>query len=151
MEETAERQLRAYVYVEAAQVINLDKAAGRYVQAVVRNFGETPAKGYRFWNGVQVREWPLDSALPGPPDDLRISVEDMPPGRISIVTTPIGELSEDEERALRNGTAGVYFWGRITYRDVFGGERFTNQRVVCEGSGLAAGLMHPTEEGNDST
>jgi hypothetical protein len=128
----------------------LDKATNRYIAVVKKNFGQTPAMNCRFRAGEHVREWPLQSALSEPPPDMRTGVETLPPGRTSIIWIPVGELTEWSERALRNGDHGVYFWGTITYNDVFGKSHFTRIRMVCEGEGVSGGLMHATEEGNES-
>ncbi len=148
--DTARKQLRAYVYVDTARVYNLDKAANRFIVVETKNFGSTPALNNRFWGGEHVREWPLTSQLGAPPSNMRMGVEALPPGRKSIFRVPVDELSEWEERELRDGRAGVYFWGRITYDDVNGGSHSTDIRLVCEGEGLNSGLMHATETGNES-
>jgi hypothetical protein len=148
--DTAKKQLRAYVNVAGAQVYNLNKANGRYIVVETQNFGQTPALDEQFWCGEHVREWPLQSTLSDAPRDLRMGVQTLPPGRKSVMRIPVGELSEFEECELREGRAGVYFWGTIKYRDIFGDTHFTNIRLVCEGEGLTSGLMHATEEGNNS-
>lgn len=148
--DTAKKQLRAYVNVASAQVHNLNKASNRYIVVETQNFGQTPALEEQFWCGEHVREWPLKSILGEAPKELGIGKQTLPPGRKSIMRVPVGDLSELEERELREGRAGVYFWGVIKYRDVFGDPHFSNIRLVCEGDGLASGLMHDTEEGNES-
>jgi hypothetical protein len=148
--DNAKKQFRAYVYVSGAKVQNLDKENDRYVIVEIKNFGQIPAYDKRFWGGVHVREWPLASVLREAPEETRMGNEALPPGRLSILRVPVGELSEWEERELREGRAGVYLWGRVTYRDAFGDSHFTNLRFVCEGEGLASGFLHATEEGNES-
>jgi hypothetical protein len=148
--DTAKKELRAYVNVATARVHNLEKTSGRHIIVETRNFGKTPAHDERFLCGEHVREWPLQTILPPPPENLRTSVDALPPGRKSIMKIPVSDLSEWEECELRDGRAGVYFWGTITYTDVFGDPHFTNIRLVCEGEGLASGHMHATEDGNDA-
>jgi hypothetical protein len=147
---TSKAQLRAYVHVATAKVFNLDKGSGRFIQVETKNFGQTPARNERFWCAEHVREWPLRTCLNEPPSGLPTGMETVGPGRSSIMKIPVDELSENEERALRDWEAAVYFWGQITYEDVFGNKHFTNVRLVCEGEGLASGLMHATEEGNEA-
>lgn len=148
--QSSERQLRAYVHVASAKVKNLDKASGREIVVVVKNYGQTPALKARFRSAEHVREWPLQGAL----DDLskveiRTGVEALPFGRPVIMHIPVGDLTEWSERALRNGEHAIYFWGLVTYEDVFGKPHFTRIRLVCEGEGVASGSMHATEEGNE--
>src|SRR5712671_1328997 len=59
MERTAERQLRAYVHVSGAKIVDVGKPDVRTAQVSVRNCGQTPAYNMRFWVGIGVREFPL--------------------------------------------------------------------------------------------
>ena len=147
--EGQQRQLRAYVHVSGAQVRNLHQRTGRSVVVEIKNYGSTPALKTRFRMGEHVREWPLQSILPLP-SFVPTGSSPLPPGRHSIMPSPVGDLSEFEEGELRADRAAIYVWGEITYEDIFGENHVTTFRLVCRGDGLLKGYMHATEEGNDA-
>jgi hypothetical protein len=152
MDDTARKQLRAYVNVSSALVrYDRRKPDGCSIEVRVQNYGQTPALDVISVWGEHVREWPLRSELPAPPP-IPVGVGPLPPGRESIQWIPIGALSPREEEELKAGRAGVYFWGVTTYKDIYGDPHVTNIKFVCEGEGLRAGLMHECgEEGNEAT
>jgi hypothetical protein len=150
-EDTAKRQLRAHVHVAKAQVRYGRTPAERYITVIVKNYGQTPALKVSSLYAEHVREWPLRTILPPFPDDMRRGIGPLPPGRESIQRIPIGSLSAWEEGELRAGRAGVYFWSKVSYLDIYGDPHVTNTRLVCKDDGLTSGLMSACEEGNDET
>lgn len=150
-EATAERQLRAYVLVSGGAVTDIENPAERKVQISIRNFGQTPAHGVRYWIGVGVREFPLRSKLAEPPDSFPLGSDVLGPGLPSVMVVPVPTLSDWEETALQCGDGAIYAYGRITYRDVFDKVRCTDVRYMCQGEGLPKGRMSPCPEGNEAT
>ena len=117
----------------------------------IENFGQTPAKEVVFHVGEHVREWPLDSVLADPPEDLRRGVGPLAPRGAYFIPVPVSPLSLWEEGELQAGRAAIYAWGDINYLDCFDQPRRTWFRMVCEGEGLPTGSMHLTQEGNGAT
>jgi hypothetical protein len=149
---TAQMQLRAYVMLSGANVRYSDKPNERFVAVEIKNYGQTPANDVVFIVGEHVREWPLKTILPSLDEkSMRRSIAPLPPTSITFHRVPISDLSSWEEGELRAGRAGVYIWGKITYRDIFADRWETEIRLVCEGEGLRTGLMHPTQDGNRYT
>ena len=121
--ETAKRQLRAYVMVDAAEPLE-EAGIPQWPQAasyrfVIKNLGQTPAAE------VMVRV--LSTFLPSPPQEL--PRPDVSPNASSTVIGPGGgvdintvprTLGEGQLTAARAGTHSIFLVGLITYKDVFG-------------------------------
>ncbi len=149
--EMAQRELRAYVHVSASIVLNVTDPGARTVSVTIRNYGNTPAYDVKTWLGVGVREFPLSSVLGDAPATLRQSSDILGPDRTSVNEVPVPNLNPWQEMQLQNGNGAIYGFGRITYKDVFDIERFTNFRLLCRGAGLPTGRMTADEEGNKAT
>jgi hypothetical protein len=157
-EETAERQLRAYVLVSSAKVTNLTNLVeGNGIPeaiVVIKNSGQTPA--YDLHN---VTGFTADSYPPRPTIKLTISDKDsivqttMPlgPGDTTASNT-LGKILTDPQKAsLADGTGVVYVYGTIRYRDVFGKHRCTKYRLMIGGPvGVRGGQLTACEEGNEA-
>lgn len=153
MNNTARKQLRAYVGLASAQVrFDSENPEDCFIEVRIKNYGQTPALAVISKWGEHVREWPLGSELPDIPD-IPYSNSPLPPGRESIQRVPISMLNAWEVSELKAGRAGVYFWGLTTYSDIYGDNYFTRIQLVCEGEGLRGGNMHAfgSEADNAST
>ena len=90
MQESLERQLRAYVVAEVGSIVNIADPLpepgleptearrkfpkwGPVVREQIKNTGQTPAYEVCHWGGIELREYPPRSILPGPPDDFMTS------------------------------------------------------------------------------
>jgi hypothetical protein len=134
-EETAERQLRAYVFVESAQLTRHPGGIGGWMAAIkIRNFGDTPA-----YNVCIKAEKRVCLALPendllefsGNSSTLAQSV--IGPGAFSTITIDFShEIPDDwgQWRPLRVENKKGYIWGRIEYRDAFDKQRFTTFQMI---------------------
>jgi hypothetical protein len=126
-ERHAERQLRAYVNVDGAEV---SFKPGETVALVsIKNSGQTPAYNVRHRTVIWVAECPLNSVLPaGPPSLLKskstISSQD--------ILTMIGNhpISEQQKTAVAEGTMAIYVYGHVIYTDVFRKNRKTKFRLM---------------------
>lgn len=127
-EETAQRQLRAYVFIEE---IKLRKKAGPQgeilgvdLMAVWKNFGSTPALNVRtggncvFWHQAELPPWfpfPDFPALFGPTGgDVRLIAQG------SSVHHGTGFIPEGAFEAIKKGWISVFCWGWVEYTDLFG-------------------------------
>jgi hypothetical protein len=156
MRESSEKQLRAYVHVSSATVKK--SANSRSARVVIKNFGQTPAYEVKFWMGTRVEAYPLPTniALKEPSDDFPMSLEILAPNRSSIMEVPIEPQNTWAEQELLAGSAAIYAWGRIAYRDPFtldkGNQpRITRFRLMCRGENTPTGKMSPDREGNQAT
>jgi hypothetical protein len=176
--EFAIMQMRAYIFVQTGDILNvadpphpipadqpLPKGAltradcGPIIVMTVRNAGHTPANNVVHVQNSVFREFPLTAPLPDfveiPPDQDVVSVFSLAPGGVLTKNWvyPTRFTAEEVER-LRNATAAIYVYGRITYTDIFGIERTTDYRYRHNAqSGIVgiSGELTAARQGNDST
>jgi regulator of extracellular matrix RemA (YlzA/DUF370 family) len=130
-EGTAERQLRAYVFLDSDKTIEkLRVAVGEEPSFLLRvkNFGLTPAYNFSVTRSTAIGPWPLDTDLPiGSPQE---STQSLPPGAISFWGSDPdkkgGTVTVAEFAEMRDGKRRFYIFGRISYVDAFDSPRYTN-------------------------
>jgi hypothetical protein len=131
-EETAERQLRAYVWTSTEPLPNL--TATPSVHTLIRNSGQTPAYKVRSWTETEPLPVPLPAnyifeeapaIFPGDgftinPDSVshNLSTKDDPP------------LTQEEINAVNDGHLNLYHWGEVRYEDAFGHARYCKFRLA---------------------
>lgn len=150
-QDTADRQLRAYVLVEGI-MLGKDPADPKRVAAVVntKNFGLTPGKNVREWANIHVAEHPLVDNLPDyTPRNQGVSV--LPPGAITIQVPTHTALPEIMKAAISSNHTAIYVYGEISYLDHTGKLRTTKYRYMSSGQGFALGTFRACPEGNDYT
>jgi hypothetical protein len=177
---TAVRQLRAYVFVETANMFNVTTRLawelipgyvptgaeiththlGPVIRMLIRNSGQTPAYAVIHWGETYFREFPLRSKLPRPGKPPRsrgqliVTKSSIPPKGATtknlIMTAP---LTADQVADLKRGTSAIYVNGYISYRDAFRKKRQTNFRFMY--GSFTGGIGVTTEvtiadEGNEA-
>ena len=134
-EDTAKRQLRAYVFVGEAEIIH---AGTNMVEAAIKikNFGQTPAYDVTISTAAQAFNIPGDIAFaptPVGPDSSRFVFGPGAEGRHSIpLHTLIGE--PEAMSGLKAGEGALYVYGEIRYRDTFRRQVGTRFRFVIGGT-----------------
>jgi hypothetical protein len=166
LEQTAERQLRAYVFVSSAKVdIHKDSNAAIEAIVVLRNFGSTPASNVINVSGFAVSPYPVTSMPDMTFTDQSFAAAGqtrlaLPPGVPSVSPVPIaadprystGEAKSELVAGLSNGTLIVFVYGEIRYTDIFGKARWTQYRFMMGGPvGFRDGLLVGCGEGNEAT
>jgi len=133
-EDTAKRQLRAYVLPSKAHfTIAEDGTIDATLK--IQNFGQTPALEKTSWMHFWIADFPLKEDLPNPPDDFEMSVGIIGPGNYTEFQDSRPRLSECAVRGIEDGSAALYLYGQIKYVDVFGEPHtsdfvyFTNAKV----------------------
>lgn len=173
--DTAQRQLRAYVFVESVTILNVANpiviegnppikptgAAVGYPKdgplaiLTIKNTGQTPAYVVIHWGQMLFREFPLTGNLPGKQEGFFMTKSSIAPGGITNKNVRLPHpLSEEEITRLRNGTGAIYVFGDISYKDAFGVDRITNFRFMHGTMTGAIGVstdMTICGEGNDAT
>jgi hypothetical protein len=158
--DTAKKQLRAYVHVEKG----LLKFSGSIVegQIHIQNFGQTPAYDVRHWIHLWIERWPLQIVLPEPPEDFQMSKGILGPSGTHIMVGQLGgNAGPAPEMTLgQHPMRTVYVYGRVTYKDVFGDERYTEYRHIFGGreagrkfndaNGVLCGRLREDQEGNNA-
>lgn len=130
---TSRAQLRAYVSA-LPQGMVLDKD-GRTVIAIVqvKNVGQTPAFRAQTRSAIIVEKLPPPKAFHLNPVDEGKVVPTfvMFPGG-EHVNAPRKFLDGDELMKMDDGKHGLYMFGRVTYRDIFRAEQWTEFCAVLE-------------------
>jgi hypothetical protein len=127
MKDTAQRQLRAYVGVEHADLL-----PGRVARLVIKNTGQTPAYDFAVAVMSTVDDYPTPTALlsdeitPGGPR-ATLGADSVREKEIPFATVPDHEVD-----GFRDGTRVLYVYGRLAYRDVFNEDRWTTFRYVFD-------------------
>tara|TARA_R110000868_G_scaffold33892_4_gene122748 strand:+ start:552 stop:1418 length:867 start_codon:yes stop_codon:yes gene_type:complete len=119
----AERQLRAYVYVDGISI----SWAGRVPEAVVviKNLGQTPA--YRTTNVFFIGDGE-DNDFANFEYEHPLSRDDLPPGGIRKATIKFESFDTNLTVAATSGLHSIYIWGRIEYIDAFNQPQWTEYR-----------------------
>jgi hypothetical protein len=147
-EETAKRQLRAYVFVTGAEIQAADDR-GRILpgpqpvqpgivpvaEIEITNTGQTPAYDLSHHVRIGILDWPIMEA-DIPPLDVTISGSKNSYGPGSLTTRferCETALTAADAQALRNGTKAVIVYGEIKYRDIFGKQQWTRYRYFTVG------------------
>jgi hypothetical protein len=140
---TARRQLRAYIAAKEC-VINWENE--RTIRAVVTliNTGQTPAYQVKAWLGIG------DDPEGRPPQSVpHTSKNDVGSGLTSHIIGRNGPMSEDLWGRIRSRKTLFYFWGEMTYRDVFDDEHITSFRFMLNPDPKETGIV-TCGEGNYS-
>jgi hypothetical protein len=151
MQDTAERQLRAYVGVSDASIHKVETGAPEAI-VHIKNFGQTPAYDVRAWIHMWIAEHPLSEVLPDAPEDLPKGTAVIHPGTHVAFFMPKEPPVKAEFIPLLGTAAGtIYVYGIIKYRDVFKRERTTKYRLIYGGREPVRGsLMKHDQNGNDA-
>jgi len=151
--DTAERQLRAYINISHGKVLYINDPQNRIFQLDIKNFGQTPAYEVSTVFKCIVREYPLGKSNP-------LESVTSEEHQIFSVLGPTCEYRRDMiapyngewvEPKIIDGSAAIYGFGEIRYRDAFGVQRVTEFRYMCQGEGITQGCVAPCEEGNNAT
>jgi hypothetical protein len=150
---TSERQLRAYVSVTNAAVINFGKPESLQADILYKNTGQTPAYKLTVWATIAVAKYPLGE-FPAPAMTLGITSLG-PSAEYHVRPRTKRALTPEEQSAVVDGTKAIYIYGEIGYLDAFDVKRVTRFRGEYVGTGTAppAGgelLFTQTPEGNES-
>jgi hypothetical protein len=157
MQDTAERQLRAYISV-APEIrpnipdIDVSTGAMKHVM-VIKNVGQTPATNVVQYVGVGIHDFPSPN-LDSPHDDqlpYRGRTIIVPGQEVKI---PFGTtLTPAQLAAVQKGDAQrLYVWGLVIYKDIFGVERRTRFQMDFGGEqGFKLGALRWSHDGNEAT
>jgi hypothetical protein len=161
-EDTAKRQLRAYICVNTAA---LELFSPNQPTPIVnfKNCGQTPAYDVRCWIHTWIAHYPLTETLPIPPEDFMMASNTLGPGGTTHMVAPKkAPLDQFTTNMLGTATATYFVYGRVTYKDVFGRQWYTNYRLMYGGpreqidNRKADGkdqvwVLSPDVEGNEAT
>lgn len=151
-EETAERQLRAYICVKAVTLMNFNVGSQPIFRVTFENTGQTPAYNVRSCIKMETFEIPLPEELP---EQLTREVGfNLGAGQPSEIREPINVvIMQDDIVALTSNKIAIIAWGKIIYEDIFGKTYYTNVRCMYGGeAGVDPnGSMVAWHKGNEAT
>jgi hypothetical protein len=153
-EETAKKQLRAYVIPFKGDVQRFGISEPPKASVRIRNAGQTPA--YRMTAWVKIAKGNLSGNDFSTPD-IPLHPDILGPGmERSIEASALRPLTSEERAAVVQGTETVYVFGEIRYWDAFNIEHtskfrrmtrvINGQLQMSEGGAL---ILYNTKEGNE--
>jgi len=155
---TVHAQLRAYVYVSRAEIINVTIEGNGVPEAkiFIKNYGPTPArKMINISNmiGPHIDPPTLNLSIPDKSFASHRTRMDLPPSdSFSSTTRGPRPLTQEEKRGLANKQLAFYVYGEIRYRDIFGRKQWTKYRLMTGGPvGVSGSVLFGCEEGNEAT
>jgi hypothetical protein len=153
-ETTAERQLRAYVFVCKSSREGAASPSPEF-RIMVKNFGQTPARNGTYWVSSKIDEY---SSVAGfdRPNDAGSGRFELAPSDVSTVTGINVEPNKlrvvgDSLAAFRDNKIAFFVFGEINYTDAFSKIRTTKFRLRYTSESERYGALSNSEEGNEST
>ncbi len=147
-ENTAQRQLRAYIGIERVYIENL--VVGQIPRGVIdiKNFGQTPAHRYDVFAYLAWYLKPVDESALQIPEARRSTESSLAPGATGHAYPNLGtEWTAELDAGLKGGMLTLYIFGEIHYRDIFDQKRITSFRVYHDVR-CNPGLTHHCDTGN---
>jgi hypothetical protein len=149
---TAERQLRAYVMVNAIGIKNLIVGGKPEATINIKNSGQTPASEMTHWARIAFSTFPVPGNIPGAEQNVVLPPGTLAPGGERQVTVVMEQpLTAATLAALQNQSYALYVVGEIRYLDAFGKIRETDFMAFCTGPLVDAGTMASFRTGNRIT
>lgn len=151
-EDTARRQLRAYVLVPRVDIVDRSptpRFTEKWVEVSIKNFGHIPATSISYWLAICAEEYPLRTALERGTVTQTIGV--LAPGGdpfIAEITTP---LINNNIASISDHGMALYVYGEVRYFDGFHPDRVTPFRYMKRSGEdwSRNGKLEMCQEGND--
>jgi hypothetical protein len=148
---TTRRQLRAYVFVSRAEIVDLD-AGMPIVQVDIRNTGQTPAYNVTHVWRCGSFPYPLTEKLPLPREAEPIAWAHLGPGAMVRVHRTADRLLTYGNAERSNRPLAFYVYGEIAYRDAFRKIRTTRYVFFHEGlPRIGPGHLMAHQRGNEAS
>ena len=152
-EDTAQRQLRAYVMVSSAAIENLSSGRKPTAKLILKNTGQTPAHAVSHWCAAGVAPYPMPDhivrALKN--HEAELSSRPLPPGAEAQSWSESDILTEAQYEGLSDGTHALYVVGEIRYTDAFNKPQETDFLLFIGGPGGLTGELTSYTTGNRAT
>jgi hypothetical protein len=150
-EDTAQRQLRAYVSIKLDGKMFLDSDGLLNAPFITKNNGTTPANFMLCSLYIGLFRFPLDTELDPPNYTPTSSNGSLFPGeQVRQYATLPRKLNQAETQAIEKGEGAIYVWGEVRYKDTFNKQRSTQFRMYSTGADFGRGELAYHHEGNTS-
>jgi hypothetical protein len=133
-ENTAERQLRAYVFVQGGVIKLINNDTAVMAEVTLKNFGQTPGYEFETWTNIKISD-PANPPFGGRKPPAQRSI--IGPGADIFAPTQFIPITPQERNEINAGTKVIFVWGEAVYRDAFGKQRTFVFRDVNSGLELA--------------
>lgn len=145
-EDTARRQLRAYICLEEGRIEPHGNEGYCDVIFTLKNSGQTPAYNVETWQITRIVD------LAEPPYVIRT------PDKWGMVGPGAGigckllhnPLTPADRSDIKLEKKTVIVWGQVTYKDAFGQERYTNFCHILGSETQHGWRLMPAKQGNDA-
>jgi hypothetical protein len=153
LEDTAQRQLRAYVFITNSGLQNLSAGQIPRASTCIKNSGQTPAYKVRHTQRFALDNFPLMRELPPAVAEEDFSVTNLGPNCETMKFGDGGRISAETIEALKAGRMALYVYGEIHYIDAFEKAHYTKYRWMTGGMvGFhSGGGLAVCKEGNEAT
>ena len=150
MQSTAQRQLRAYVFVRNVHVSGFPDGDKIEVTFQVQNFGATPAYKVTAAQRVFLGDYPVPvgSVAPDRPPTL---IADLGPSAPFSQRSPCRKLTADEVEAVKAKKRALYFTAAVSYVDAFGRTQTTEPLRYKGGDSIDGTSMNYFGDRNRAT
>ncbi len=143
-EDTAKRQLRAYVFAVPGNVYNVSLGSRPEPRTIIRNGGDTSARNVRRDIGIRISA-PLSPEQEaglgrGTPEEGTLVLS--PGGADDVVIRQARTLEDGEAEKIRAEKIRIYVFGRIEYQDMFGDSHWTEFCHIYSGEMTDWGPEH---------
>jgi hypothetical protein len=152
LEGNAQKQIRAFIFVNRMKGEWMDNRSGRYVVDVeFKNFGSTPAYGLTGWLTVFTGDSTQEREAASLPYTSEMVERILPPGETFFQGTSTHQPISSERTAIAAGKRAVFIHVEIRYKDIFGVERYSRYRGKCTGEqSLGAGTFELCAGGSEA-
>jgi len=148
-EDTALRQLRAYVSIKLDEKLFYDSNGLLNAPFITKNHGVTPANFMLCSLQIGLFRFPLDTELdPHSYPSTSSNTALFPGEQVRHYATFPSKLNQAEIQAIEKSEGSIYVWGEVRYKDAFGIQRSTQFRMYSTGADFGRGELAYHHEGN---
>jgi hypothetical protein len=151
--ETAERQLRAYVFVHASSREGAHSLTPEF-HIEFKNFGQTPARGGTYWVHCKIDDYWSESGFERP-SNVGVGRFELAPSGVGTITGINAEPNKvsvdgDKLAPFTERKTAFFVFGQIDYVDAFSQKRTTKFRLRYDADGVRYGRLAACKEGNEA-
>jgi len=144
-EETAKRQLRAYIFIHDNKM-DFKGGIGNF-HIIFKNCGQTPAYNVTTCMRIFLEDYPLVVDLP---PAIETTGRPVGPGTIQTIFERTNKpLTDQEHGDIIAARKAIYVYGSISYVDIFTAIHTIRFRYLAIGHDLGIGKMRVAEDGNE--
>lgn len=150
MQDTAKRELRAYLGIAQTKIETLKPGEAPRVSIEIKNFGHTPAYAVVTGLNMTVGVWSANGLALAAQSTRPLGV--LNPQDTSLMSGATGDpLTERDIQDMRSGARYLFVAGIITYRDALNATQTTTFKLEYGGDHMKVGRLAYCREGNDAT